>query len=484
MKKSKYDAVVIGSGPNGLAAAICLAQASLSVLIVEAKETIGGGARSAELTLPGFTHDVCSTIHPLAVASPFFKSLPLDKFGLEFIDPPASLAHLLDDGTAILLKKSVAETAANLGGDGKNYESLIKPFIKNWDALAPEILAPLHIPAHPFLLAKFGLKAFHSARGFVEKYFDEERARAIFGGCAAHSMISLENLPSAAIGFVLTLTAHSVGWQFPRGGTQKITNALAAYFESLGGEIETNFPVKNIDELPESKAILFDITPRQILKIAGHRLPDGYKSRLEEFKYGAGAFKMDFALSEPIPWKAKECGLAGTVHLGGNFDEVAASEQTVWRGEISEKPVVLLAQNSLFDDSRAPVGKQIAWAYCHVPNNSMVDMTEKIENQIERFAPGFRDCILEKSVMSPADLENYNANYIGGDINGGADVLSQLFTRPVMKFDPYKIPAQGLYICSSSTPPGGGVHGMCGFHAAHSVLANDFGHNYKEINSC
>ncbi|MGI8789139.1 MAG: phytoene desaturase family protein [Pyrinomonadaceae bacterium] len=474
MKNHKYDAVVIGSGPNGLAAAICLAQANLSVLIVEAHASVGGGARSAELTLPAFVHDVCSTIHPLAIASPFFQTLPLGKFGLEYIEPDASLAHPLDDGTAILFVKSIQETSANLGADAENYRKLVAPFVEKWDKLAPEILAPLHFPKHPILMARFGLKAFQTARGFAKRYFEDERARAIFAGCAAHSMIPLEKLSSAAVGFVLTLLAHAVGWGFPRGGTQKLSDALAAYFLSLGGEIETNFQVETIDELPASKVVLFDITPRQILKIAGHRLPARYRKRLENYRYGAGVFKMDFALSEPIPWQAKDCLSAGTIHLGGTLAEIADGERKNWRGQPRENPFVLLAQTSLFDRTRAPVGKQTAWAYCHTPNNSTFDFSEQIENQIERFAPGFRDCILAKNKMSPADLESYNANYIGGDINGGAATLSQLFTRPVTKFNPYKIPAKGLYICSSSTPPGGGVHGMCGFHAAQSVLKNEF----------
>lgn len=475
MKNQKYDAVIIGSGPNGLAAAIHLAQANLSVLVVEANETVGGGARSAELTLPGFVHDVCSAIHPLAIASPFFQSLPLDKFGLEYIQPTASLAHPLDDGTAILFKKSIEETAANLGTDAESYRKIITPFVRNWDKLAPEILAPLHIPKHPFLMARFGIKAFQSAAGFAKRYFDEERTRAIFAGCAAHSMIPLEKLSTAAFGLVLSLLTHTAGWGFPRGGTQKLTDALAAYFISLGGEIEIRRRVQNIDELPVSKIVMFDITPRQILLIAGHRLPARYKRQLENYKYGGGVFKMDFALSEPIPWKAKECSLTATVHLGGTLAEIAEGERKNWRGQQRENPFVLLAQNSLFDDSRAPDGKQIAWAYCHTPNNSTIDMTQKIENQIERFAPGFRDCVLAKTAISPRDLEKYNANYIGGDINGGAAILSQLFTRPAIKFNPYKIPAKGLYICSSSTPPGGGVHGMSGYHAAKTALAKEFG---------
>lgn len=475
MKNYLYDAVVIGAGPNGLAAAILLAQNGLSVLIIEASDTIGGGVRSKELTLPGFTHDVCSAIHPLTIASPFFKLLPLDKFGLEFVQPNASLAHPLDDGTAVLLKKSVEETAANLGADGASYERLVKILAKNWDALAKDILAPLGIPGNPFLMTAFGLKGFASAKSLINHYFKEKAGRALFAGNAAHSMIPLERIPSAAFGLVLTLTAHAVGWGFPKGGAQKISDALAEYFLFLGGKIETNYKVENIEELPNSRAVLFDITPRQIIKIAGHRLPDSYRKRLENYKYGAGVFKMDFALSEPIPWKANECFEAATIHLGGSFEEIARSEREHTEGKISEKPFVLLAQHTLFDGTRAPAGKHTAWAYCHLPNGSTADMTEAIENQIECFAPGFRDCIIAKAVKTPAALENYNANYIGGDINGGAGTLSQLFTRPVAKINPYKIPSKGLYICSSSTPPGGGVHGMCGFHAAKTVLENEFG---------
>ena len=475
MKNSRYDAVVVGSGPNGLAAAICLAQKGLSVLIVEAADQIGGGARSAELTLPGLTHDICAAILPLTIASPFFKTLPLEKFGLEFVQPAASLAHPLDNGTAVLLKKSVAETAAGLGKDAASYERLVKILARNFDVLAQDVLAPLHFPRNPFFMGAFGLKALASAKSLVNQYFGETRARALFAGNAAHSMIPLEDIPSAAFGLVLLLTAHAVGWGFAKGGTQKVSFALGEYFRFLGGAIQTNYAVENVDDLPPSQVVLFDITPRQIIRIAGHRLPVSYRRRLETYQYGAGVFKMDFALSEPVPWRAQECFEAATVHLGGTFEEIAASERAHNDGKISDKPFVLLAQQTLFDETRAPAGKHTAWAYCHVPNGSTVDMTTRIENQIERFAPGFRDCILAKAVKTPDALESYNANYIGGDINGGAGTLRQLFTRPVAKIDPYRIPAKGLYICSASTPPGGGVHGMCGYHAAQSVLKNEFG---------
>lgn len=476
MKKPQYDAVIIGSGPNGLSAGILLAQNSLSVLIVEANEEIGGGVRSAQMTLPGFTHDVCSAIHPLTIASPFFKTLPLEKYGLSFIQPNASVAHPLDDSPAVLLKKSVDETARNLGiKDEKSYKKLVEVLARNFDVIAPDLLAPLQVPRNPFFMAAFGLKGFHSAKGLADYHFKDKRAKAMFAGNAAHSMLPLEDIPSAAFGLVLILTAHAVGWGFPKGGARNITKALADHFLDLGGTIEINNRVENIDDLPESKAVLFDITPRQILRIAGHRLPEGYKKRLAAFKYGAGVFKMDFALSEPIPWKSKECYEAATVHIGGTFEEIARSERDHSNGKISEKPFVLLAQHTLFDQTRAPQEKHTAWAYCHVPNGSTIDMTDAIENQIERFAPGFRDCILAKSKMSPADLERHNANNIGGDINGGAGNLAQLFTRPVAKINPYIIPAKGLYICSSSTPPGGGVHGMCGYHAAKTVLEKEFG---------
>ena len=475
MERHDYDAVVIGSGPNGLSAAICLAQQGLSVLVVEGGETVGGGARTAELTLPGFWHDICSTIHPLASGSPFFRTLPFKDYGLELIEPPASVAHPLDDGTAILLKRSFIETGEYLGVDKENYERILRPFVDGWSDLAPEILGPLSLlPKHPFLMAEFGWRSLRSTINFVETYFEGPRASAVFSGCAAHSMIPLEDVPSAAFGLVLAILAHSDGWVIPRGGSQSISNALADYLVSLGGKIELNRWVENVDDLPPSKVVMFDLTPRQIVKIAGHRLPEGYREKLEAFEYGSAAFKLDYALSEPIPWRAKDCLQAGTVHLAGMVEEIAESERAHYNGKVPEKPFVLWVQTSLFDPTRAPEGKQTGWAYCHVPNGCDLDMTETIERQIERFAPGFRDCILERQVMSPADLEQHNPNNVGGDIGGGANTLGQTFTRPITSLHPYTMPVPGYYICSSSTPPGGGVHGMCGFHAARAALANEF----------
>jgi phytoene dehydrogenase-like protein len=465
-----HDAIIIGSGPNGFAAGIELLRAGMSVKIVEAADTIGGGMRSAELTLPGFVNDICSTIHPLGLASPFFRGVPLAEYGVEFIQPTASVAHPLGDGRVALLLPSLEETAERLGVDGASYRRIFGPLADNWQALTPDLLAPLGVPNHPFLLASFGLKALHSARGFIQNNFKEQSAAAAFAGCAAHSMIPLEAAASASFGLVLGMMVHAVGWPMIRGGSNKLADALAAYFKDLGGEIETGHTVTNVDELSAHRAILFDITPRQIIDIAGHRLPGGYLRRLRKYVYGAGVFKMDWALSEPVPWSNAECALSATVHLGGTFDEVAHSEQLVSEGKVSDSPFIIFVQTSLFDDTRAPAGQHTGWAYCHVPNGWTGDCTQLIEDQIERFAPGFRDTVVARSVWTPADYESHNANYIGGDINGGSAMLSQLFTRPVAAIDPYHIPSTNMYICSSSTPPGGGVHGMCGHHAAKSVV--------------
>jgi len=469
---SKYDAIVIGSGPNGLAAAITMAQAGQSVAVFEAKETIGGGCRSMELTLPGFVHDVCSAIHPLALDSSFFDSLPLEQFGLEMIQPLAPLAHPLDNGTAVMLERSLDATAAGLGNDAKAYRKLMTPLVANWDKIAGFILAPLRPQSflHPFARANFVLKAIRSARGLANSLFKEEEASAIFAGMCAHSMLSLEQPSSAAAGLLLAIPGHIVGWPIPRGGSQKIVDALAAYFCSLGGEIITGVEVKSIDALPPSSVILCDITPRQLLRIAGDYLPNNYQRQLRKYRYGPGVYKIDYALVSPIPWKAKECLRAGTVHVGGTMPEIAASERAVTQGEAPEKPFVLVAQQSLFDPSRAPEGKHTAWVYCHVPNGSTFDMTARIESQIERFAPGFHDCILAKSTITSLDYEHYNANYIGGDISGGVMDLWQYYMRPTIRPVPYTTPAKNIFICSSSTPPGAGVHGLCGYFAARAAL--------------
>ncbi|MGH9837965.1 MAG: phytoene desaturase family protein [Blastocatellia bacterium] len=469
-----WDAIIIGSGPNGLAAAIALAQAGRSVIVYEAEETIGGGTRSAELTLPGFTHDICSAVHPLAASSPFLSTLPLDRYGLEWIDPPAPLAHPLDDGTAVMLERSIDETARGLGEDAEGWRKLVSPFIGEWEGLKRDLLGPLRplqLPQHPLLMARFGLNAFRSARGLAESVFRGERARALFAGLAAHSMLPLEQLTTAAIGLVLGIAAHTGGWPIPRGGSQRIADALASHLRSLGGEIVTGRRIESLAELPPSRMVLCDLTPRGLLRIAGDRLPAGYRRKLERYRYGVAAFKVDYALDGPVPWQAAECSRAATVHLGGTLAEVAEAERAPWREQHAGKPFVLLAQPSLFDPTRAPAGKHTVWAYCHVPNGSDFEMTERIENQIERFAPGFKDRVIARSVRPPSVMEQHNANLVGGDINGGVQDLRQLFWRPTRHL--YSTPVEGLYLCSSSTPPGGGVHGMCGYFAARAVLKDE-----------
>jgi len=466
----QYDAIIVGAGPNGLAAAIELARAGWSVIVYEANVTVGGGTRSVELTLPSFIHDVCSAFHPLGVASPLMRSLPLSEYGLEWIHPDAPLAHPLDDGTAVLLERSFEATGKTLGIDAATYRRLMKPFVAHWQELVPDLLTSLRWPGQPFLYARFGLAALPSARLLAKILFRRPAARALFAGMAAHSFLPLEWPITASFGLVLGILGHAVGWPVARGGSQKIADAMAACLASLNGKIVTNTRVESIDDLPSARAVLFDLTPRQILRIAGNRFPDRYRRALERYRYGPGVFKVDWALSGVIPWKAPECARAGTVHLGGTLDEIAEGERAIWEGRIAEKPFVLVGQQSLFDATRAPAGKQVVWAYCHVPNGSTVDMTGRIENQIERFAPGFRDLILARATSNTAQMEQYNANYIGGDINGGVQDVGQLFTRPTWRLVPYSTPAQGIYICSSSTPPGGGVHGMCGYHAARAVL--------------
>lgn len=474
MGKEDFDAIVVGSGPNGLSAAITLQQNGLSVLLLEAKDVIGGGLRSAELTLPGFTHDVCSAIHPMAVISPFFKGLPLEAHGLNFVYPDIEAAHPFDGGVAAVLKRSLDETALLLGKDEKAYRDLVSPVLRSWPLIENDILGPLHIPRHPIKMAKFGLKALTSALG-LSKRFETKEAKGLWAGMAAHSLQPLTNLSTSAFGIVLMASGHLGGWPIPVGGSKSIATALASYFISLGGRIETGFYVKSLKELPSSKAVLFDVTPRQLLTIAGHKFSSIYKWQLERYRYGMGVFKIDWALEGQIPFTAEECRNAGTIHIGNTIEEIEQGEQIVSSGEIPEKPFVLLAQQSVFDSSRAPQGKHTAWGYCHVPNGSKIDMTEAIEKQVERFAPGFRERILARHVFNTEQMEEYNPNYIGGDINGGIMDIGQVFTRPVISISPYKTSAKGLYICSSSTPPGGGVHGMCGYHAAKKALRDIFG---------
>jgi phytoene dehydrogenase-like protein len=437
--------------------------------VLEAKETIGGGTRTAELTLPGFRHDVCSAVHPLTASSPFFESLDLE---LDLIQPPAAVAHPLDDGSAVVAWKSLEDTASTLGVDADAYRRLLIPLVEGWTTLRADVLGPIvHLPHHPFVLGRFGLNGIRSARYVAESRFRSERARALFAGAAAHSFLPLEEAASASFGLVLLTLVHVSGWPFPRGGSQAIADALAARLRSLGGEIETDKEVTSLAELPPSRLVLCDVTPRQLLALAGNVLPRRYRRRLARWRYGPGVFKADFALEGPIPWRAAEVAEAGTVHLGGSLADIAASERDVWQGRHPERPLVLLAQPTLFDDTRAPAGKHIAWTYCHVPHGSTVDMRERIEAQIERFAPGFRDRILACSTRTTADLERENPNMVGGDISGGANTLGQIVGRPALRPNPYATPLHWLYLCSSSTPPGGGVHGMCGHNAAKAALA-------------
>jgi len=462
------DAVVIGSGPNGLSAAIVLAQAGCKVVVFEAHHTIGGGTRSAELTLPGFTHDVCSAVHPFGVASPFWRTLPLASQGLEWLQPPAMLAHPFDDGSALVVERSLDATAAALGRDAEAYTKMFGEVVHDWPKLERAVLGPPSIPRYPFTLARFGLQALRSAQGVAVGAFAEERTRALFAGNAAHGMQPLDRALTGGVGLTLCALCHIAGWPVPRGGAQSIPNALAGYLKSLGGEIITGAPVESIDKLPAAKIAMADLSPRPLLNIAGHRLPLSYRTKLERYRYGMGVFKMDWALSSPIPWKAARCRRAGTIHLGASFSEIAASEQAAWTGSVVDRPYVLLSQPTVVDPSRAPAGKHIAWGYCHVPGGSTIDMVDRIERQIERFAPGFRDCVLARSVRTPADIEADNPNYVGGDIAGGVTDLRQFFTRPTWRN--YATPIKGFYLCSASTPPGVGVHGMCGYYAATLAL--------------
>lgn len=472
--RSNYDAVVVGSGPNGLAAAVELARFGLATLVVEASSMIGGGVRTRELTLPGFWHDVCSTVHPLAAASPFFASLPLERFGLTWVHSPAPLAHVLADGRAVLLERSLDATLQQLGPDADAYRRLLEPFTKRFHELAPMVLAGLRWPDSPLLFARFGLSAVRSLEGLVRSEFRENKAGALLAGIAAHAMVPLDRAATASFALVLASAAHAVGWPIALGGSHAIVTALAACLRARGGEIVPDFRVERIDQLPPARAYLFDVTPKQLLEIAGARLSPRYRRQLGRFCYGPGVYKVDWALRGPVPWLDSACGRAATVHLSGDLAEIAAAERSAHAGTVPNPPFVLAVQPSLFDATRAPPEQHTFWAYCHVPHGSEVDASALIEAQIERFAPGFSSLVLARHTTSPGELERYNANYVGGDIAGGSSDLRQLFFRPVPSLDPYATSARDIFLCSSSTPPGGGVHGMCGYWAAQSALRRVF----------
>lgn len=472
---SSYDAVVVGAGPNGLSAGIALTGAGLSTLLIEAHSMPGGGARTAAVTLPGFSHDVCSTVHPLGVASPYFRTLELERHGVSWCEPPLALAHVLGDGSAVTLQRSLEATADGLGPDGRAYRELLGPFVERAPQLLRDILGPLRFPEAPGLMARFGLVGLASLRGLVTRHFRSQSARALLAGMGAHALQPLDAPATAAFGLVLGLTAHVAGWPLARGGSQAVTDALVAIFKARGGELALGRAVTRFAALPRAKAYLFDLTPRQLLQIAGDQLPPAYRARLLRFRYGPGVFKVDWALRGPVPWRDPACARAATVHLSGALADVAASEQAVHDGQVAERPFVIFVQPSAFDPSRAPPGMHTAWAYCHVPIGSRLDATELIERQIERFAPGFQELIVARASMDPDALERYNPNYVGGDINGGSAAWTQLFTRPVARLDPYATPAPHVFFCGSSTPPGGGVHGMCGYWAAASALRKVFG---------
>lgn len=470
----RFDAVIVGSGPNGLAAAITLARAGRSVCVLEAKETIGGGARSGELTLPGFTHDICSAVHPMGVSSPFFSALPLDEFGLEWVHPTVPLAHPLDDGSAGVLYRDFDAIVHDFGKDGATYRSMVEPLSNHWNAIAAEILQPMvHVPRSPLLMARLGLLALRSASGLASSKFDDAPYRALFAGLAGHAILPLDKWMTASFGLVLAMTAHAAGWPFAKGGSQAIPDAMAAYLRSLGGEIRTGTPVRTLRDLPRCRAVFFDVAPRKLVDICGPRLHGRYRRQLLGYRPGEAVFKVDYALSGPVPWSAPACHDAGTVHLGGTLEEIVAAEHEVANDRIPDRPLVLVAQQSQFDPTRAPAGQHTFWAYCHVPYGSTVDMTERIERQVERFAPGFRDVIMARSAMFPSDIGAHNENMEGGDIAGGSNGGLQLFFRPGFRLRPYSTPLKGVYICSASTPPGGGVHGMCGYHAARAALRRE-----------
>lgn len=474
IEKTSCDVAIVGAGPNGLTAAAVLAAAGLDVRVFEEKPTIGGSCCTQELTLPGFHHDVCSAIHPMGVVSPAFQMLQLENDGLRWANSDVPMAHPLDDGQVAVLDRGLSRTAQTLGVDGEAWSSLLAPFVDRREQFLSEILRPIRIPQHPLLMARFGRVGLLSADRLVRR-FRETPARALLAGCAAHSILPLDAMGSASFGVVLAMVGHAIDWPCAAGGSQRIADALAARARRDGCEIYTSTPIRSVDDLPSARAVLFDLTPRQLEAVAGPQLSSSYRKRLRAFRYGFGAFKIDYALAAPIPWRAEACRHAATVHVGGTYEEVARSEHDASSGRVTEKPFVLVAQQSLFDATRAPRGQHTGWAYCHVPNGCTVDMTQRIERQIERFAPGFRDLVLARHVMPPAGLEAHNANLVGGDIGGGSNMLSQFLARPFPRWNPYTTSNPRLYICSSSTPPGGGVHGMCGYWAAQTVLRRRFG---------
>lgn len=476
----KYDAVIIGSGPNGLSAAVELARSGLSTLVVEAKSSPGGGARTEELTLPGFHHDVCSAVHPLGAGSPFFRTLGLENFGLKWIESPAPLVHVIDAESTVTLERSLDATADQLGSDGKAYKTLMAPFVDRFDELMQMLLGPVRLPSSPILLARFGLYGLTSIKGLAHRRFRSKAAPALLAGLAAHATLPLHAMATSAFALVLAVAGHRVGWPIACGGSHAITRALVACLRSLGGDIVLDQPIRGMADLPLARAYIFDVTPKQLLSIAGNALPSRYRRRLERFRYGAGVFKMDWALRDAIPWRNPACTRASTVHLAGDLGHVERAEAIVHEGGTAEVPFILVVQPSRFDPTRAPKGSHTAWAYCHVPNGSQVDMARRIEDHIERYAPGFRASIIGRSVRDAQAMQAYNANYVGGDIGGGTSDVGQLFFRPVMRLDPYATPSGNVFICSSSTPPGGGVHGMCGYWADRSVLRRVFGMGRRE----